>query len=120
MADAHFWAARAEGAIQAVLPHLRAASPAVREVAARTIELVMDADPLEQSNSRPEIAKAILASLETAGPEVTSRVARLTPWARWASPARREPAALTWLKANREVPTLAETAGPRAGKAWGR
>ena len=34
----------------------------------------------------------------------------MTPWARWASPRVREPAALTWLKANREVPTLAETA----------
>ena len=92
------------------MPHLRAGSPAVREVAARTIELVMDADPLAKSNSRPEIAKAILASLETAGPEVASRVALIDALGSVGEPARREPAALTWLKANREVPTLAETA----------
>jgi HEAT repeat protein len=105
-----FLAAHTEGATKAVLPHLRSTSPAVREVAARTIELIMEADPLAQSNSRPETAKAILAALETAGPEVASRVALIDALGSVGEPARHERAALTWLQANRDIPTLIETA----------
>jgi HEAT repeat protein len=104
-------AARAPGVLDAIIPHLKTGIPAIREVAARTLGEIMDADhSMRQSPVRAEIVKALVTSLDTAGPDVAARVASIDAIGSAGEAAGRDGKALTWLKADRAAPTLAETA----------
>ena len=71
---------------------------------------VLDAEPSKQGPARVEIAKGLVASLENAGPNVAARVAAMDALGSIGAAAGRDGSVLTWLKAVRPAPTLAEAA----------
>ena len=103
-------AAQSPGVTDAILPYLKSKAPAVREIAAKTMGSLLDAEPSGQGERRTEVAKALVASLETAGPDVSARVAAIDALGSIGEKAGRDGAALAWLKGSRPAPTLAETA----------
>ncbi|HEV2492070.1 MAG TPA: HEAT repeat domain-containing protein [Terriglobia bacterium] len=68
-------AAQAPGVMEAVLPHLRDPSPAVREQAARTLTSLLKADYLNQPALREGAANALTASLKMTELNFEPRVA---------------------------------------------
>jgi hypothetical protein len=102
-------AARAPGVTEAIVPYLKSATASTREVAARTIGAMLDADRTGQGPGRSELARTIVAALETAGPDVAARVALIDSLGAFGSSAGRDPAAIAWLKTGRPPTTLAET-----------
>ncbi len=103
-------AARAPGVTEAILPYLKSTTPSTREVAARTIGAMLEADRTGQGPGRTLVAKAIVSALETAGPDVASRVALIDALGFLGATASKDPATLAWLKTGRAPTTLAETA----------
>jgi HEAT repeat protein len=101
--------ARAAGVTDAVLPYLKSSTPSTREVAARTLGALFEADRAGQGNTRLQAAKAIVSSLESAGPDVSARVAAIDALGSLGQQSGGEPAVVAWLKAARTAPTLAET-----------
>jgi HEAT repeat protein len=71
---------------------------------------ILDAQPANEGKVRRDVAKALVASLETAGPDLTARVAAIDALGSTGEEAARDGAAIAWLKVDRAVPTLAETA----------
>jgi HEAT repeat protein len=103
-------AAQVPGVLAVVAPHLKAGPAAVREIAARTLGSLLDAAPRDQGLPRAEVAAALAAALEAAGPDAGARVALIDALGSAGEPARRDRAALAWLRADRPALTLAETA----------
>ena len=103
-------AAQAPAATAVILSHVKTGAPAVREVAARALRALLDAEPSKQGPARVEIAKGLVASLENAGPNVAARVAAMDALGSIGTAAGRDASVLSWLKAVRPAPTLAETA----------
>ncbi len=108
-------AARARGVTEAILPLLKSTTVSTREVAARTLGAMLEADRAGQGPGRSEVAGAIVAALETAGPDVLARVALIDALAAFGAKAGHEPAVLAWLKNARTPMTLAESGGTPAG-----
>jgi HEAT repeat protein len=102
-------AARASGVTEAILPQLKSTTVSTREVAARILGAMLDADHTGQGPGRSEVARAIVAALETAGPDVVARVALIDALGACGDSAGRDPATLAWLKTARAPTTLAET-----------
>ncbi len=115
--------ARDPGIAEAILPHLKAASPALREVAARTLASLLDTIPEQKGpDRRPEgrqgpgrlqmeAARALAASLVDAGPDLAARIAAIDALGSTGGPAiGRTPAALAWLDAEAPASTFAESA----------
>jgi HEAT repeat protein len=103
-------AAQAPGVIDVILPHLKSQSPAVREVAARTLGAILDAGPATPGRLKADVAKALVASLATAGPDLAAHVAAIDALGSTGASAGRDGAAVEWLRAERAATTLAETA----------
>ncbi len=116
-------AAQDPGAAEAVLPHLKAASPAIREVAARTLATLLDSIPAPETprgrspvpanpnRLQTQAAQALAASLADSGPDLAARVAVIDALGSARGPAiERTPAALTWLNGDRPAATFAEAA----------
>jgi HEAT repeat protein len=103
-------AAQAPGVTDAILPYLKTSAPAIREIAAKTMGMLLEAEPSGEGATRAEVAKALVAALETAGPDVAARVAVIDALGSVGEKAGRDGAALAWLKGGRPAPTLAETA----------
>jgi hypothetical protein len=109
-------AARAPGVAKAVLPYLKSPSDSTRELAARTLGAILEADQAGERPDRLEIAKALVNALETAGPDLAARVALIDALGSLGETAGREPAVLAWFKSGRAPNTLAESAARmRAG-----
>jgi len=103
-------AAQAPDVIDAILPYLKSGAPRIREIAAKTMGALLDAEPSGEGAAPAAVAKALVASLETAGPDVAARVAVIDALGSVGEKAGRDGAALAWLKGGRPAPTLAETA----------
>jgi hypothetical protein len=103
-------AAQAPDVTNVILTHVKTGTPAIREVAARVLRALLDAEPSKQKPARAEVAKGLLTALETAGPNVAARVAVIDALGSIGASAGRDGAVLAWLKADRPQPTLAETA----------
>jgi hypothetical protein len=102
-------AAQAPGVTNVILTHVTTGTPAIREVAARALRALLDAEPSKQGPARVEVAKGLAAALETAGPNVAARVAVIDALGSIGASAGRDGSVLAWLKADRPHPTLAET-----------
>jgi hypothetical protein len=102
-------AARTQGVTEAILPLLKSTTVSTREVAAHTLRAMLEADRTGQGPGRSEVAGAIVAALETAGPDIAARVALIDALAAFGEKAGRDPAVLAWLKNARTPTTLAET-----------
>jgi HEAT repeat protein len=103
-------AARAPGVTDAILPLLKSTTPSTREVAARTLGSMLDADRTGQGPGRADVARAVVSALETSGPDLAARVALIDALRAFGETAGRDPAALAWFKTGRPPTTLAETA----------
>ncbi len=103
-------AARTPGVTEAVVPILKSTTASTREVAARTLGAMLQADHTGQGPGRSDVARAVASALETAGPDVAARVALIDALGALGEPAGRDPAALAWFKSGRAPTTLAETA----------
>ena len=103
-------AAQTPGATDVILTHVKTGTPAIREVAAHALRAVLDADPSKQGPARVEVAKGLVAALETAGPNVAARVAVIDALGSIGAAAGRDGSVQAWLKAVPPTPTLAETA----------
>ena len=103
-------AARADGVTEAILPSLKSSTASTREVAARTLGDLFAADRAGQGAGAQSVAKALVESLETAGPDVAARVAVIDALGSLGEKAGRDPAVAAWLKNGRVPSTLAETA----------
>jgi HEAT repeat protein len=103
-------AAHAPGATEVIMPHVKAGTPANREVAARTLRALLEAEPSKQGPDRVAIAQGLVASLEVAGPHVAARVAVIDALGSIGAAAGRDGSVLARLKAVGPTPTLAETA----------
>jgi hypothetical protein len=107
------------GVAEAVLPHLKSPSPAIREVAARTLATLLDSIPAQKEPRDPpnlnrlqtEAGLALAASLADSVPDLAARVAVIDALgSAGGSAIGRTPAALTWLNAKQPAETFAETA----------
>jgi HEAT repeat protein len=103
-------AARAPGVIEAILPHLKSPTASTRELAARTVGVLLEADSAGQGPARSDVARALVGALETAGPDLAARVAFIDAIGRLGQAGGREPAAMAWFKSGPAPTTLAETA----------
>jgi HEAT repeat protein len=101
--------ARVAGVMDAILPYLASSTPSTREVAARTLGALLEADRAGEGNPRAAAAKALVSSLESAGPDVSARVAVIDALGSIGPQSGADRAAVSWLKASRTAPTLAET-----------
>ncbi len=68
-----------------------------------------EADRAGHGSSRAEVAKALLAALESAGPDVAARVALIDAFGALGQTAGADPAVAAWFKSGRTPATLAET-----------
>jgi HEAT repeat protein len=102
-------AARAPGVMEAILPHLKSATASTRELAARTVGALLEADSAGQGPIRSDVSRALIGALETAGPDLAARVAFIDAIGRLGQTGGREPAVLAWFKSGRAPTTLAET-----------
>ncbi|MDQ1407237.1 MAG: hypothetical protein QOG55_2866 [Acidobacteriaceae bacterium] len=68
-------AAQTPSAVESIAPHLRDASPAVREQAAKTLYALLKADYLDQTKFREVAANALAASIARPDPSFAPRVA---------------------------------------------
>jgi HEAT repeat protein len=103
-------AARAPGVMEAILPHLKSPTASTRELAARTVSTLLEADSAGQGPARSDVARALVGALETAGPDLAARVAFIDAIGRLGQTGGREPTVLAWFKSGRPATTLAETA----------
>jgi HEAT repeat protein len=103
-------AAQDPGVMAAILPYLKTGTPSHREVAARTLGAMFEADRRTQGGARTEVVKALVAALESGGPDDAARVALIDALSLAGATAGREGGALTWLKAGPPAATLAESA----------
>lgn len=106
---------------EAVLPHLKAASPAVREVAARTLAALLDTipalkggqdrapEPPKPTRLQTEAAEALATALADSGPDLGARVAVVDALGSAGWPAvTRTPALLAWLNTKQPAASFAE------------
>ncbi|WP_435008579.1 HEAT repeat domain-containing protein [Tundrisphaera lichenicola] len=112
-------ASRDPGIAEAILPHLKAASPTLREVAARSLSSLLDSlpgpkpldDPSENRPFPTEAARALIASLGDSTSDVAARVAVIDALgATDLAAIRKSPEALAWLDAEPTPSTFAEEA----------
>lgn len=103
-------AAQTPGSAEIVATFLDDTSPEVREVAAKTLATLLDADYLQQAELRERSVKALVAALDAAGPDLSVRVAALDALGAAGEAARRAEPALAWLEAARASSTFAEHA----------
>ena len=103
-------AARAPGVTEEILPFLKSPSGSTRELAARTVGAILEADQAGQRPGRTAVAKALVNALETAGPDLAARVALIDAIGSLGPAAGREPAVIAWFKSGRAPNTLAESA----------
>ena len=103
-------AGQAPGATDAILAHVKAGTPAIREVAARALRALLDAEPSKQGPARVDAAKGLVAALESAGTNVAARVAVIDALGSIGKAAAVDGSVRDWLKAGRPAPTLSETA----------
>jgi HEAT repeat protein len=103
-------AAQVPGVIDAILPHLTSDSAAIREVAAKTMGALLEADLSGRAARRGEAAKALVASLEASRPDVGARVAAIDALGALGAGSGKDGAAVAWLKGTRPATTLTETA----------
>jgi HEAT repeat protein len=103
-------AARAPGATDVIVPHIRTGKPATREVAARTLRGLLEAEPSGQGPDRVAIAKSLVQSLENADPNIAARVATIDALGSIGTAAARDGSVAAWLKGVKPASTLAETA----------
>jgi HEAT repeat protein len=103
-------AARTPGVTDAILPYLKSPTASTRELAARTVGALLEADPADQGARRAGIAKALVDALETAGPDLAARVALIDAIGSLGQTAGREPGVASLFKSGRAPTTLAETA----------
>jgi HEAT repeat protein len=96
--------------LEAIGPFLKSDSPSIREIAARTLATLLDADRSGQGSRRAEVAKELVASLEASGPDVAARVAAIDALGALGERAAQDGGAIAWLTATRPATTLAETA----------
>jgi len=83
-------------------------SPEIREVAAKTLSGLLDADYLHQKELHEKAVKAIVVALNAAGPALSVRGAALDALGASGEAARRDESALAWLRADRPGATFAE------------
>lgn len=108
---------------EAVLPHLKSVSPAIREATARTLAALLNsipeakpprgqaAGPPEPSRLQTDAAQALAIALVESGPDLAARVAVIDALGSAGGPAiGRTPAALAWLNAEKPATTFAEAA----------
>ncbi len=109
-------AARDPAAAGAIVPHLKADSAALREVAARTLSALLQAVPPPKAGADPspiqlEAARGLAAALADAGPDLAAKVAMIDALGEaGAAAVARDPAARAWIAAEPEAATFAETA----------
>ncbi len=102
-------AARAPGVSETILPYLKSTAASTRELAARTLGALLEADRAGQAAGRAQVAKALLAALESAGPDLAARVALIDALGALGQTAGEDPAIAAWFKSGRAPATLAET-----------
>jgi HEAT repeat protein len=103
-------AGQGPGVMDAILPHLKTGTPAIREVAARTLAAIFESDRSGQGPSRAVPVKALVAALEAGGPDLAARVALIDALGAAGKTAGLDQVAVTWLKEDPRAATLAETA----------
>jgi HEAT repeat protein len=103
-------AAQTPDASEIVSRFLGNASLEVREVAARTLASLLDADYLRQGEPHEPAVKAVVAALEAAGPNLALRVAAFDALGAAAAGVRPGGPAVAWLRADRPAATFAEHA----------
>ena len=103
-------AAQTPDSAEIVAKFLGDPSPEIREVAARTLAAMLDADYLQQRDLREGSVKNLVAALDAAGPDLAVRLAALDALGAAGDAARRAEPALAWLRADRAGSTFAEHA----------
>ena len=106
--------ARVAGVIDAILPYLKSSTPSTREVAARTLGALLEADRAGKGGPRAAAAKALVASLESAGPDLAARVAVIDALGLLGQDAGTG-AAVSWLKGEPHSPDPGRDGGTAAG-----
>jgi hypothetical protein len=89
---------------------LKSASPDVRQVTARTLAAILEADYLKASKLRENAVVALVAALDTAGPHLELRAAALDALSAAGEAALKSEPARAWLRADRKTSTFAEQA----------
>jgi HEAT repeat protein len=103
-------AAQTPGVLDRVAPSLLHPSAAVREVAARTMGAVLDADYLQQRPLRVAAAQALVAALDKAGSSLEVRIAALDAVGAAGQPAQEVKGVGEVLRVDVPVTTIAEQA----------
>jgi HEAT repeat protein len=103
-------AAQTPDATEVVAPFAGNPSPDVREAAAKALAALLDADYLLQRALRERSVAAMVAALDSAGPDLAARIAALDALGAAGDAARRAEPALAWLRVDRDVATFAEQA----------
>jgi HEAT repeat protein len=103
-------AAQVPGVTDAIIPYLKSESPAIREIAARSMGALLDAGRAGMGSRHAEVAKALLASLESSGPGIAARIAAIDAVGALGEGSLKDGTAIAWLAGSRPATTLAETA----------
>jgi hypothetical protein len=106
-------ASRVPEVIDAIVPQLKSASPAIRDVAARTLGALLAAvGPASGTERlRGEAAKALAATLADSGPDLAARIAVIDALGAAGGPAiESAPAGAAWLATRERPSTFAEEA----------
>jgi HEAT repeat protein len=103
-------AAQTRDATEIVSRFLGDPSPEVREVAARTLAALLDADYFRQGELRGRAVRALVAALDAAGPDLGVRTATLEALGAAEEASRDVEPARAWLRADRAAATFAEHA----------
>jgi HEAT repeat protein len=103
-------ASRSPGMVEAIAPQLKADSPALRAVAARTLGALLEAGPAGMGLDRSAAVKALAGSLETARPDLAARVATIDAIGSAGADAQNDPKVLERLAVDTPSRTIAESA----------
>lgn len=101
-------AVQTPGVFESVRAYLQDQSPAVREVAARTLTALLDADYLQQHAIRESATRAIIAALDETRPDLQERVATLEALGSAGRLVQQSKEAQKWLQVDRPTRSFAE------------
>jgi HEAT repeat protein len=93
-----------------VMKFIGNSSPVVRDAAIRTLAAVLEADYLRQRGQIEQAVKVLVAALDSAGPDLSVRVAAFDALGATGEAARDSEPARAWLRADRPATTFAEHA----------
>jgi HEAT repeat protein len=103
-------AAQTPEAVEVVTKFVASPSEVVREAAIQTLASVLEADYLKRRELREPAVDAVVAALDSAGPDLAIRVAAFDALGATGESARDSEKAQAWLRADRPATTFAEHA----------